>query len=57
MEGLITLFDLMRAREKLLTEERHAEQPLTLRRVASRRRIRVPRSRAGGAVGFPRCRR
>src|SRR5215469_5767574 len=37
LEGIITLFDLMQAREKLLTEERHAEKVLTLRRVAARR--------------------
>jgi chloride channel protein, CIC family len=46
LEGLITLFDLMRAREKLLTEERHAEQVLTLRRVGSRRAIAGSESRA-----------
>jgi hypothetical protein len=44
--GLITLFDLMRARETLLTEERHAEQALTLRRVASRRAVAGSESRA-----------
>ena len=37
LEGIITQFDLMRAREKLLTEERQAEQVLKLRRVAGRR--------------------
>jgi chloride channel protein, CIC family len=46
LEGLITLFDLMRAREKLLTEERHAEQVLTLRRVATRRAVAGSESRA-----------
>jgi chloride channel protein, CIC family len=46
LEGLITLFDLMRAREKLLTEERHAEQVLTLRRVASRGAVAGSESRA-----------
>jgi chloride channel protein, CIC family len=46
LEGLITLFDLMRAREKLLTEERHAEQVLTLRRVGARRAVAGSESRA-----------
>jgi H+/Cl- antiporter ClcA len=35
--GLITQFDLLTARQKLLEEERHAERVLTLRRVAPRR--------------------
>jgi H+/Cl- antiporter ClcA len=35
--GLITQFDLLQARQKLLEEERHAERVLTLRRVGSRR--------------------
>jgi chloride channel protein, CIC family len=35
--GLITQFDLLAARQKLLEEERHAERVLTLRRVAPRR--------------------
>ena len=30
--GLITQFDLLQARQKLLEEERHAERVLTLRR-------------------------
>jgi chloride channel protein, CIC family len=34
--GLITQFDLLQARQKLLEEERHAERVLTLRRVGSR---------------------
>jgi CIC family chloride channel protein len=33
LEGLLTEFDLLRARQKLLEEERHAERVLTLRRV------------------------
>ena len=37
LEGLITQFDLLTARQKLLEEERHAERVLTLRRVSSRR--------------------
>ena len=35
LEGLITQFDLLQARQKLLEEERHAERVLTLRRVSS----------------------
>ena len=34
LRGLITQFDLLQARQKLLEEERHAERVLTLRRVA-----------------------
>jgi len=34
LRGLITQFDLLRARQKLLEEERHAKRVLTLRRVA-----------------------
>ena len=37
LDGLITQFDLMRARQKLLEEERRAEKVLSLRRVAGRR--------------------
>jgi H+/Cl- antiporter ClcA len=33
LDGLITQFDLLEARQKLLEEERHAERVLTLRRV------------------------
>jgi chloride channel protein, CIC family len=33
LDGLVTQFDLLRARQKLLEEERHAERVLTLRRV------------------------
>jgi H+/Cl- antiporter ClcA len=36
IHGLITQFDLLAARQKLLEEERHAERVLTLRRVAPR---------------------
>jgi CBS domain-containing protein len=36
LEGLITQFDLLQARQKLLEEERHAERVLTLRRVSTR---------------------
>ncbi len=35
LDGLITQFDLLNARQKLLEEERHAERVLTLRRVAT----------------------
>ena len=38
LDGLITQFDLMQARQKLLEEERRAEKVLTLRRVTTRRR-------------------
>ncbi len=37
LDGLITNFDLLQARHKLLEEERHAERVLTLRRVAPSR--------------------
>ena len=33
LQGLITQFDLLRARQKLLEEERHAERVLSLRRI------------------------
>jgi hypothetical protein len=33
LEGIITQFSLLQAREKRLQEERHAEKVLTLRRV------------------------
>jgi CIC family chloride channel protein len=36
LEGLITQFDLLRARQKLLIEERHAERLLTPLRVSTR---------------------
>ncbi len=36
MDGLITQFDLLAARQKLLEEERHAERVLNLRRIAPR---------------------
>ena len=35
LDGLVTQFDLLDARQKLLEEERHAERVLTLRRVRS----------------------
>lgn len=33
LDGLVTQFDLLEARQKLLEEERHAERVLTLRRL------------------------
>jgi CBS domain-containing protein len=36
LQGLITHFDILNARQKLLEEERHAERVLTLRRVSSK---------------------
>jgi CIC family chloride channel protein len=38
LEGLITQFDLLKAREKLLAEERHTQRILTMKGVISRRR-------------------
>ncbi len=35
LDGLVTQFDLLDARQKLLEEERHAERVLTLRRAAA----------------------
>jgi chloride channel protein, CIC family len=35
LEGLVTQFDLLEARQKLLEEERHAERILTLRKVTA----------------------
>ncbi|MHB1209630.1 MAG: chloride channel protein [Acidimicrobiales bacterium] len=37
IEGLVNQFDLLKAREKLLVEERHVERVLRLRRVVGRR--------------------
>jgi H+/Cl- antiporter ClcA/CBS domain-containing protein len=36
LEGLVTQFDLLEARQRLLAEERHAERVLVLRRVSPR---------------------
>jgi H+/Cl- antiporter ClcA len=41
LDGLITQFDLLQARQKLLEEERHAERILTLRRVTTPRAEQV----------------
>ena len=38
LEGLITQFDLLKAREKLLAEERHTQRILTMKGVIGRRR-------------------
>jgi chloride channel protein, CIC family len=48
LEGLITQFDLLRARQKLLVEERHAERLLTPRRVGGRPPVTAPESPAAG---------
>ena len=40
LEGLITQFDLLKAREKLLVEERHTERILTLNWITAPRRSR-----------------
>ena len=37
LDGFITQFDLLEARQKLLEEERHAERVLTLRRLKAPR--------------------
>jgi H+/Cl- antiporter ClcA len=37
LEGLVTQFDLLQARQKLLEEERHAERILTLKGITGRR--------------------
>ena len=36
LDGLVTQFDLLEARQKLLEEERHAERVLTLRQLRPR---------------------
>ncbi|MHB1854204.1 MAG: CBS domain-containing protein [Acidimicrobiales bacterium] len=46
LDGLITQFDLLAARQKLLEEERHAERVLTLRRVTPGRARSGPSSRS-----------
>ena len=49
--GLVTQFDLLQARQKLLEEERHAERVLTLRRATPKSR----RLRARGDVAVERA--
>jgi CBS-domain-containing membrane protein len=39
LDGLITQFDLLQARQRLLEEERRAEKVLTLRRISPRDRM------------------
>ena len=51
--GLVTQFDLLQARQKLLEEERHAERVLTLRR-ATPKSVR-PTPRARGDVSMERA--
>ena len=52
--GLITQFDLLRARQRLLEEERRAERVLSVRRIGTKRvRGEIPR---GGANGSRRMR-
>jgi H+/Cl- antiporter ClcA len=47
LDGLVTQFDLLQARERLLAEERHAERVLLLRRVNGRDSSRPAPERAG----------
>ena len=49
--GLITQFDLLEARQKLLEEERHAERVLTMRRANGRTNGRASSSANGTASG------
>jgi chloride channel protein, CIC family len=42
LRGLISQFDLLRAHERLLVEERHRERPLNARRLAAGLRILLP---------------
>lgn len=56
LEGLITQFDLLKAREKLLTEERHSQRILTMKGVIGRRRSQeevppVPNETSGNGSG------
>ncbi|HAM01164.1 MAG TPA: chloride channel protein [Acidimicrobiaceae bacterium] len=51
LDGLITQFDLLEARQRLLEEERHAERVLTLRRVAPSRPNTAERG-VGHGQGF-----
>ena len=48
LNGLITQFDLLAARQKLLEEERHAERVLTLRRVRTRPQAPPPNNEEPG---------
>jgi CIC family chloride channel protein len=51
--GLITQFDLLEARQKLLEEERHAERVLTLRRASGANGDAIRAGTAVPAVGLP----
>ena len=51
LEGLVSSFALLSAREKLLVEERRAERVLTLRRVPARRPSLVARCAPGSGTG------
>ena len=42
-DGLVNQFDLLRARERLLVEERHTERVLTLRPLSRRKGVPVVR--------------
>lgn len=50
LDGLVTQFDLLDARQKLLEEERHAERVLTLRKVSPELDYRNRRSARSHAV-------
>ena len=47
LEGLVTQFDLLEARQKLLEEERHAERILTLRKVTASKSDETEESQDG----------
>ncbi len=55
LDGLITQFDLLEARQKLLEEERYAERVLTLRRVTARRGEEVVTADVPDEGGEPAC--
>jgi hypothetical protein len=49
-DGFVNQFDLLRAREKLLVEERHTERVLTLRPLSRRSEVPVV-----SEIEFPDC--
>ncbi len=51
LDGLVTQFDLLDARQKLLEEERHAERVLRMRRLAGRRPVPASTSSGPSEVG------
>jgi hypothetical protein len=53
LDGLITQFDLLRARRKLLLEERHAERVLSLPRIRAWNALRGARRSGIGTPGAP----